>query len=136
MSINLKLTRSSVAAALLSLCAACGCKTEQVPKYTDLLKTWNPIAVHHIADGSHILVVQSVTNGIESGKYVWPLSSSRGPALNEGALKPWGIVDLGPRMGLANVYDYTKGQQGGSADGGQSFGSGTNRTSGAAGPRR
>jgi len=134
--INLRLKHSAVAAALLWLCAVCGCKTEQAPKYTDLLKTWKPIAVYHVADGSHILVVQSITNGIESGKYIWPWFSSLGPGWGGQVLKPWGVVDLDQRKGLADVYDYTKGQQDGAANGSQPIRSETNAMSPAAGSRR
>jgi hypothetical protein len=136
MNINLKLTHSAVAAALLWLCTVCGCKTEQAPRYTDLLKTWKPIAVHHVADGTHIRVVQSITNGIESGKYICPWLSSLGPNWTGEVLKHWGVVDLGSREGLADVYDYTKGQQDGATNGSQPVRAQTNQTSGAAGSRR
>ena len=122
--------------------AFCGCRVEVAPKYSDLLKVWHPVSIYHVADGTHIVVVQSVTNGIESGKYIWPMNSSAGPGGDGFVLGGWRgpdgspLIDLGGLQGLATVLEYTKGQQNGVADGSQPFSSGTNRTPGAAGSRR
>ena len=102
-------------ATLVCLVIVCGCHGIEVPKYADLVKAWKPITTYHAAgDGSHIALVQSITNGVESGKYIWPQVSSFGPGGDGFNLTGWrgptgtSLVDLGPKEGLGSVFDYTK----------------------------
>ncbi len=111
-----KLTVCAVGVA--GLLASSGCHTVEPLNYTDLLKAWHPISIYHVAaDGSHIVVVQSVTNGVESGKYIWPMFSSFGPGGGGFVLSGWrdqtgsSLIELGGREGLATVFEYTKGQR-------------------------
>ncbi len=102
---------------MAGLLASSGCHTVEPLKYSDLIKTWHPISIYHVADGSHIVVVQGITNGVESGKYLWPMFSSFGPGGGGFVLSGWrdqrgsSLIELGGTEGLATVFEYTKGQQ-------------------------
>lgn len=93
----------------------CGCRAVEAPNYAELIKVWKPVRIYHAGgDGSHIVVVQSVTGGVESGKYIWPQASSFGPGGDGFNLTGWrgpngtSLIELGPKEGLGSVYDYTK----------------------------
>ena len=139
---NTRMKLRAFAAAAAGLLSVSGCHTAEAPKYSDLIKVWHPISIYHVADGSHIVLVQSITNGVESGKYIWPMFSSRGPGGDGFALTGWrgptgsSLIDLGARQGLAAVLEYTKGQPDGAANRSQPIRSETNRTSSAAGSGR
>src|SRR5262249_5438709 len=102
----------------------------------------HPISIYGVGDGSHMVVLQSITNGVESGKYVWPMFSSIGPGGGGFELRGWrdqtgfSLIDLGERHGLGTVFEYTKGQPGGAASRSQPVSHETNRTSSAAGSGR
>jgi hypothetical protein len=123
---------------VVGLLAASGCSTVERPKYSDLVKAWDPISIYHVADGTHIVVVQSITNGVESGKYIWPMFSSIGPGGGGFVLSGWrdntgsSLIDLGERRGLGTVLEYTRRQPGGAANLSQPVSPETNRTSSAA----
>jgi len=65
---NTRIEARAFAAAAAGLLFVSGCHTAEAPKYSELIKVWHPISIYHVADGSHIIVVQSITNGVESGK--------------------------------------------------------------------
>ena len=119
---NMRIKLRVCAASGAGLLALSGCQTAEAPKYSDLIKAWHPISIYHVADGTHIVVVQSITNGVESGKYIWPMFSSAGPASNGLVLRGWrgptgsSLIDLGGRQGLATVLEYTRRQDGAAED--------------------
>jgi hypothetical protein len=105
--------------------------------YSDFLKSLHPVRVY--SDHINTVVVQRVTDGVESGKYLIPLISSYIPFGEEAGFRITptdSYVDMGRGTGLAQVYDYRRSQPDGAADGGQPFRSETNQASGAAGPHR
>jgi hypothetical protein len=139
---NTQFKLSACAAWVTVLLTSSGCHTVEAPKYSDLVKAWHPISIYHVADGTHIIVVQSITNGVESGKYIWPMFSSIGPGGSGFVLSGWrdqtgsSLIDLGGREGLATVLEYTRGQPDGAANRSQPVPSGTNLTSAPAGSGR
>jgi hypothetical protein len=139
---NMRIKLRAFAAAAAGLLYVSGCHTAEAPKYSDLIKTWHPISIYHVADGSHIVLVQSITNGVESGKYIWPMFSSIGPGGDGFALSAWrspdgfSLIDLGPRQGQATVLEYTRRQPDGAANRSQPVSPQTNQTSAPAGSGR
>src|SRR5881628_873396 len=119
---NTRMKLRAFAAAAAGLLSVSGCHTAEAPKYSDLIKVWHPISIYHVADGSHIVLVQSITNEVESGKYIWPMCSSIGPGSNGFLLSAWRrpagscLIELGGRQGLATVFEYTKRQAHGAAN--------------------
>jgi hypothetical protein len=120
---------------LVLLSQVCGCRTSRrEPKpveFAQVVPEWNPIRIYRAGDSSHIVVVQNVAGGVESGKYIVPLTSSLGQdtrtfVLTRCLVKGSEFVDLGKRSGLARVYNYTRSTSDGSASGSQPLASETN----------
>ena len=103
--------------------------------YRDFIPTLHPLSVYQ--DRGNVVVVQTVTYGVESGKYIKPLVSSYDRFGEEGDFI------LTPATGCPSclsdgawVYDYRKRQPDGPANRSQRVRSGTGRTSSDAGSGR